>query len=32
VPWPDFARPDLEGALAEFARRQRRFGRIRKAV
>lgn len=32
VPWPDFARDDLEGALAEFARRQRRFGRIQKAV
>jgi len=28
VPWPDFAREDLEGALAEFARRGRRFGRI----
>ena len=28
VPWPDFARRDLEGALAEFARRRRRFGRI----
>jgi undecaprenyl diphosphate synthase len=32
VPWPDFKRGDLEGALAEFARRQRRFGRIREAV
>jgi len=28
VPWPDFARADLEGALAEFARRGRRFGRV----
>jgi undecaprenyl diphosphate synthase len=24
--WPDFRRPDLEAALAEFATRQRRFG------
>jgi undecaprenyl diphosphate synthase len=32
VPWPDFARSDLEVALSEFARRQRRFGRIRAAV
>ena len=32
VAWPEFARNDLEGALAEFARRQRRFGRIRAAV
>jgi undecaprenyl diphosphate synthase len=32
VPWPDFARGDLEGALAEFNRRQRRFGRIATAV
>jgi undecaprenyl diphosphate synthase len=28
VPWPDFAREHLEGALAEFSRRGRRFGRI----
>jgi len=28
VPWPDFGREDLEAALAEYARRQRRFGRI----
>jgi len=28
VPWPDFARADLEGALSEFARRGRRFGRV----
>jgi len=32
VPWPDFARQDLEGALEEFARRGRRFGRIAAAV
>ena len=30
--WPDFARHDLEGALAEFARRGRRFGRVAAAV
>ena len=28
VPWPEFARDDLLGALAEFARRRRRFGRV----
>lgn len=27
VLWPDFGRADLEGALDEFARRDRRFGR-----
>ncbi len=27
VLWPDFDRPDLEAALASYARRQRRFGR-----
>lgn len=32
VPWPDFAREDLIGALAEFARRGRRFGGIAAAV
>jgi undecaprenyl diphosphate synthase len=32
IPWPDFARGDLEGALAEFARRGRRFGRVATAV
>jgi undecaprenyl diphosphate synthase len=32
VPWPDFAREDLEGALAEFARRGRRFGGVAAAV
>jgi len=32
VPWPDFARADLEGALAEFARRGRRFGGVAAAV
>jgi undecaprenyl diphosphate synthase len=26
--WPDFEVADLEGALAEFARRERRFGRV----
>ena len=26
--WPDFGVADLEGALAEFARRERRFGRV----
>jgi len=32
TPWPDFARPHLEEALAEFARRGRRFGRVAAAV
>ncbi|HEX4823669.1 MAG TPA: polyprenyl diphosphate synthase [Candidatus Polarisedimenticolaceae bacterium] len=32
VPWPEFGRDHLEGALHEFARRQRRFGRIAAAV
>jgi undecaprenyl diphosphate synthase len=32
VPWPDFGREHLEGALAEFRNRQRRFGRIAEAV
>jgi len=32
VPWPDFARADLDGALAEFARRGRRFGGVAAAV
>jgi undecaprenyl diphosphate synthase len=32
VPWPEFARDHLEGALAEFARRARRYGRIAAAV
>ncbi len=32
VPWPDFARADLEGALAEFGRRGRRFGGVAAAV
>jgi undecaprenyl diphosphate synthase len=27
VLWPDFARPELEAALADYARRERRFGR-----
>ncbi len=32
VPWPEFAQQDLEAALAEFARRGRRFGGIAEAV
>jgi undecaprenyl diphosphate synthase len=32
VAWPEFTRADLEGALAEFARRGRRFGRIAAVV
>jgi undecaprenyl diphosphate synthase len=28
VPWPAFGAADLEGALREYARRDRRFGRI----
>jgi len=34
VPWPDFERSDLEGALEEFTRRRRRFGAVpaRRAV
>ena len=28
IPWPEFARGDLESALADFAGRSRRFGRI----
>lgn len=32
TPWPEFAREVLEGALTEFARRRRRFGRIAAAV
>ena len=32
VPWPEFAREDLEGALAEFSRRGRRFGSVAAAV
>jgi undecaprenyl diphosphate synthase len=27
-PWPDFEAPDLAAALAEFRRRERRFGRL----
>jgi undecaprenyl diphosphate synthase len=27
VYWPDFRRPELEAALAAYARRQRRYGR-----
>jgi undecaprenyl diphosphate synthase len=26
VLWPDFAKPDLEAAIAEYARRERRYG------
>jgi undecaprenyl diphosphate synthase len=32
VLWPDFDRPDLEAALASYARRQRRFGRTQEQV
>ncbi len=28
VLWPDFSNPDLEAALEEYSRRERRFGRI----
>ncbi|HWK55409.1 MAG TPA: polyprenyl diphosphate synthase [Hyphomicrobiales bacterium] len=30
--WPDFDASDLEAALADFARRQRRFGRVSEQV
>lgn len=30
--WPDFARPDLEEAIAEYYSRERRFGRVPEAV
>jgi undecaprenyl diphosphate synthase len=26
--WPDFGQPELEAALADYARRQRRFGKV----
>ena len=32
VPWPEFDRVHLESAITEFARRQRRFGRVATAV
>lgn len=32
VPWPEFGRGELEDAVREFSRRQRRFGRIAEAV
>jgi undecaprenyl diphosphate synthase len=32
VPWPEFAREHLVGALEEFARRSRRFGGVAAAV
>jgi len=32
VMWPDFGREELEAALAAFARRQRRFGRLAESV
>jgi undecaprenyl diphosphate synthase len=32
VLWPDFGRGDLEAAIAEFARRDRRFGAVTAAV
>lgn len=28
VPWPDFTREDLYGAILEYQRRERRFGRV----
>jgi undecaprenyl pyrophosphate synthase len=28
VLWPDFTRAELFGAIAEFQRRDRRFGRV----
>ena len=30
--WPDFARPDLEEAVAEYYSRERRFGRVPEAA
>ncbi len=30
--WPDFAAPDLERALEDFSRRQRRFGKVADAL
>jgi undecaprenyl pyrophosphate synthase len=30
--WPDFARADLEEAIAEYYSRERRFGRIPEAA
>ena len=30
--WPDFGRPDLEAALADFCSRERRFGRVPQAA
>ena len=30
VLWPDFGRGDVEEALSEYRRRQRRFGRVGK--
>jgi undecaprenyl diphosphate synthase len=30
VLWPDFSRGDIEEALSEYRRRQRRFGRVGK--
>ena len=30
--WPDFARSDLEEAIAEYYSRERRFGRVPEAV
>jgi undecaprenyl diphosphate synthase len=32
TPWPDFGREELETALADFARRERRFGRLTAAA
>jgi undecaprenyl diphosphate synthase len=30
--WPDFDRTTLESAIAEYRRRERRFGGLRRAV
>ncbi|MFQ5581450.1 MAG: polyprenyl diphosphate synthase [Mariprofundaceae bacterium] len=32
IHWPDFSEEDFQGALADFARRERRFGRISEQV
>jgi undecaprenyl diphosphate synthase len=31
VLWPDFGREELDKALADYSRRQRRFGRVRQS-
>jgi undecaprenyl diphosphate synthase len=32
VMWPDFSRADLEAALADYARRERRYGKVTESV